>query len=512
MTLNLSHLGIKHTSKKPEQAITEAILLNRVSSKEQAEGYSLEAQEERLRNYCATKELEVAQVCSFAESSTRGNRPKFRDMMKQIKARRKPIAIVCDKVDRLQRGFKETPMIEELRVSGKAELHFLSDNLILHKDSSSQDLMRYNFMVMMAQNYTDCISENVKRSHEQMVREGKAMGLAPLGYLNVRDPETKVANIILDEVRCHMVRKIFEYYSTGLYSLSELVKLTKEWGLDNKGKAHKPLCKAQIEKILKNVFYCGYAKRIDEYYEHCYPTIVSMELFMKCVAVKQSRNKQYTKMTKRDTVFKGLIKCPVCGGLFTPDIKKGKYIYLKPNPKNGCKCCKNTNENVANNMVSKVFKSMSMSKEELQPYVEALRSRFKQTDDIQAKEKLACTKQLTVLNTRLDRLKKVYLDGDFTREEYLSEKQSIEMEEQTLENKIAELSTDNKDIVITLEYLLDLISRANSLYESSRIDKKRRILNLVFSNFFLEGSNLSYDIKRPFDLFVKRSNRLINWA
>ena len=91
---------------------------------------------------------------------------------------------------------------------------------------------------MMAQNYTDCISENVKRSHEQMVREGKAMGLAPLGYLNVRDPKTKVADIVLDENRYYNVRKIFEYYSTGLYSLSELVNLTKEWGLNNKKKLY----------------------------------------------------------------------------------------------------------------------------------------------------------------------------------------------------------------------------------------------------------------------------------
>lgn len=513
MTLNLSHLGIKHTSKKAEQAITEAILLSRVSSKDQEENYSLDAQEERLRNYCALKGFEVIAVCSFAESSTRGNRPKFSDMMKQIKSRKKPIAIICDKVDRLQRGFKETPMLEELRVSGKAELHFISNgNLVIHKDSTSQELLQYNFYVLLAKNYTDCISENVNRAHEQMVREGKAMGLAPLGYLNVRDPQTKVANIILDEDRYHKVRRIFEYYSTGLYSLSELVQLTKEWGLNNKGKAHKPLCKCQIEKILKNVFYCGYAKRIDEYYEHCYPKIVSMELFMKCVAVRQSRNKHFTKMTKHETVFKGLIKCANCGCTVTPDPKKGgRYIYLKPNSKKGCNC-KQINENVANDMVSRVFKSMSMSEEALQPYVEALRTRFKESDDIQAKEKLAYTKQLTVLKTRLDRLKKVYLDGDFTRDEYLAEKQCIEMEEQTLEKRIESLSTDSKDVVITLEYLLDLVSRANSLYESSRIDKKRRILNLVFSNFWLNGQNLSYELKRPFDIFIKRSNRLLNWA
>lgn len=511
MTLNLSHLGIKQTKKKAEQEITEAIPLSRVSSKEQAEGYSLEAQEERERRYCASKNLEVVQVCSFAESSTRGTRPRFRDMMKQIKARKKPIAIICDKVDRLQRGFKETPMLEELRLSGKVELHFIQENLILHKNSSSQDLMRYNFAVMMAQNYTDCISENVKRAHEQMVREGKAMGQAPLGYINVRDPKTKIATIILDEDRYYLVRRLFEYYATGNYSLSELVMFAREWGLNNKGKAHKPLCKCQIEKILKNVFYCGYAKRIDEYYEHCYPTIVSMELFMKCVKVRQGRNKHFTKITKHETVFKGLIKCPKCGCTVTPDIKKSKYIYLKPNTKKGCDC-KQINENVANDIVSRVFKSMSISTETLQPYIEALKARFKESGEIQAKEKLGLTKYLTVLDRRLDRLKNAYLDGDFTREEYLSEKQNIEVEQKTLEKRIAELSTDNKEIGITLEYLLDLVSRLNSLYESSRIDKKRRILKLVFSNFFLNGSSLSYELKRPFDMFVKRSNCLKTWA
>ena len=153
-----------------------------------------------------------------------------------------------------------------------------------------------------------------------------------------------------------------------------------------------------------------------------------------------------------------------------------------------------------------------MPDEELQAYVETLRNHFKQSEDIQAKEMLGFTKDLTVLNSRLDRLKTAYLDGDFTRDEYLTEKQNIQREQEFIEKRIAELSTDNKDVVITLEYLLDLVSRVNSLYESSRNDRKRKILKLVFSNFFLNGSNLSYDIRKPFDVFVKRANCILNWA
>ncbi len=117
-----------------------------------------------------------------------------------------------------------------------------------------------------------------------------------------------------------------------------------------------------------------------------------------------------------------------------------------------------------------------------------------------------------MLNSRLARLKTAYLDGDFTRDEYLTEKQNIQREQESLEKRNSELSTDNKEIEITLEYLLKVVSKANFLYESSRIDRKRKILKLVFSNFFLNSSNLSYDIRKPFDMFVKRANRLLNWT
>ena len=82
-------------------------------------------------------------------------------------------------------------------------------------------------------------------------------------------------------------------------------------------------------------------------------------------------------MTKHETVFKGLIKCPNCGCTVTPDPKKGgRYIYLKPNSKKGC-TCKQINETIAHDMVGKELKSMSMTEETLKTYLEALKTRFK---------------------------------------------------------------------------------------------------------------------------------------
>ena len=129
----------------------KAYLLCRVSSKDQEDNYSLKAQEDRLIDYCDRMELQIVNVYKIVESSTRGGRPKFTEMLNAIKKEKEPIALVCDKVDRLQRSFKEVPILEQLRKDGKIELHFRSDNKVLGRNSSSTDVMHYNFLVMMAQ-------------------------------------------------------------------------------------------------------------------------------------------------------------------------------------------------------------------------------------------------------------------------------------------------------------------------------------------------------------------------
>lgn len=53
---------------------TNAIILVRVSTREQEEGYSIEAQKYRLVEYCQRKNLEVIKTFEIIESSSRGDR------------------------------------------------------------------------------------------------------------------------------------------------------------------------------------------------------------------------------------------------------------------------------------------------------------------------------------------------------------------------------------------------------------------------------------------------------
>jgi DNA invertase Pin-like site-specific DNA recombinase len=85
----------------------KAIILARVSTKEQEEGHSIGAQKQRLEDYCARKGLQVVRVFEIIESSTRGKRKEFAAMLEFAKAQKETVAIVADAVDRFQRSFTE---------------------------------------------------------------------------------------------------------------------------------------------------------------------------------------------------------------------------------------------------------------------------------------------------------------------------------------------------------------------------------------------------------------------
>jgi site-specific DNA recombinase len=78
------------------------------------EGHSIAAQRQRLVEYCARKGLKVIKTFELVESSTRGERREFAAMLEFAQAHKETVAIVADAVDRFQRSFKESVLIDEL--------------------------------------------------------------------------------------------------------------------------------------------------------------------------------------------------------------------------------------------------------------------------------------------------------------------------------------------------------------------------------------------------------------
>ena len=121
--------------------------------------------------------------------------------------------------------------------------------------------------------FVDNLSENTKRGLRQKLRRGEWPGWAPIGYLN------KEHKIIPDPERYKLIRKMFELYSTGKYSLKDLKELMTSLSL--KSRAKKVLSVSMIQRTLANHFYYGTFFYHGELYQGTHKPIISKKLFDK---------------------------------------------------------------------------------------------------------------------------------------------------------------------------------------------------------------------------------------
>jgi site-specific DNA recombinase len=283
--------------KIPEPArVSKAIILVRVSSKDQEEGHSLDAQRERLIRYCARHNFDILEIFTITESSTRGDRRKFMEMLDFAKRQKGTVAIVADAVDRVQRSFKDSVYLDELVRKDKIELHFYRENMIIGREASASDHMRWDFCVLGAKSYVMQLSENVKRSIDYKIKKGEWYGPAPLGYLNQRD-ERGNSIIVTDPIRAPIVQRMFADYASGAFTLGDMQRRCKVWGL--RSKADKELSKSSLYRMVQNPFYYGEMLIKGEIMEHCHEPLITRAVWNDCQDVLKGWEKNLSSMAAR---------------------------------------------------------------------------------------------------------------------------------------------------------------------------------------------------------------------
>ena len=479
----------------------KAIILSRVSTAEQQDGHSIDAQKSRLRDYCQRKDFKVIKECEIVESSTRGSRKEFYEMLEFAKKQKEVVAIVADSVDRVQRGFKESAILDELIRQEKIELHFYREGMVIGKNAKSTDIMRWDFSVMGAKTYVLNISDNVKRSIEYKIRNGECIRRAPTGYLNVKNSEGK-SDVIIDPERSFLVKKIFSEYAKGTTSTLQLAKQCKEWGLTTSIKNGKTLSHNVVLKMLKEPFYYGFMRVGSELYRHKYESLISKELFDKCQAVRLSYNKQAFRQSKKDFIFKGLLRCDVSDRLVSCDLKKGRYVYLI------CRDSQNPDkkifikEEVMLEQIKKVFESLQVPEDLFKILQQHLMNSAKTEREFHAKQVSSLEKENAQLQQKFDTLLDMRLSKSITQDEY--DKKATELKERQRQIN-AELKIHNdadEQFGVTLTSLISLASKAYEIFESSKITEKRQLIAFMFSNLRMNGTKLLFDLKQPFNLMA----------
>ena len=482
----------------------KAILLARVSGQEQEDTHSIPAQVERLQSYAKKNGFTDVEIHQIVESSTKDTRKKFDKLIEAIRQSKEPTALIVETVDRLQRGFRESILLNEFLKAGKLELHFLRESLVLNKDSNSSDHLRWDMGVMFAKNYVMQLSDNVKRSVDRKIASKEWSGQAPIGYLNERDINDK-SNIFPDPARAHFIVRLFELYSTGNHSMITLAKEAKDMGLRSRN--DKIIGVSTIESILKNPFYYGYMKVKGQLYPHKYEPLILKELFDKCQEVREGWHKKPCKYQAIPFALRGIMKCKVCGSVITGEIKKGKYIYYHC----GKRDCERHGIFVKQadifKEVEKVFKKLNkMPQHVIDDVIEGLKTASKAMTHFHLASMQGLQDEYKRVVERKSKLYDDKLDKSITPDFYDMKFKEYTDKESDLLQQMKEHHQANTNCAMTASLLLDLAKRAWEIFKSSETLEKRALINFVLQNCVLDNKKLEYDLKDPFATIVKYSN------
>ncbi len=487
----------------PPKPLVPAVLYARVSSKDQEkEGFSIPAQQKVLRSYAESAGFKILEEFTDVETAKKAGRTSFGKMLTWLRRHSTCKVILVEKTDRLYRNLKDWVELDGMDL----EIHLVKENIVLSESSRSHEKFIHGIKVLMAKNYIDNLSEEVKKGMLEKAEQGIWPGPAPFGYLNVSRPDGKRI-IALDPERADVARRLFERYATGHFTLKELEKAALGDGvLTKKGNR---LQIATIHLMLKNPLYKGEYFWQGVWHQGSHPAIVSPELWERVQDIMTGRGTTHPAVQKHHFAFNGIVTCGVCAELgdkrlLVGEIQKQRYIYYH------CNACQRADrkpkfvrEEVLGAMFADQLRRLHLDGDVLDWLKTALRSSH---EDEQRHHKAAVDrlqKQYAGLQRKLDTAYDDRLDGRLSVERY--EERSNTWREEMAHVRAELARHEGADRSYTEEgiALLELAGMALELFQSQEAPEKRRLLEFLCLNSEFHGDRIKVNWKKPFDVLAE---------
>ncbi len=449
------------------------------------------------------------------------DRPKFQRLVQFLSLGLfKGIVVLC--WDRVSRNKGDDTVVRKLMRKG-IDVRFV----FAKYEKTSSGALHMDIDGMFAEHHSRVTSEKVRTTTWNLRERGICTYRAPLGYLNLGKMEEKP----FDPVRAPIIKKIFELYASGDWSLEDMARYAKKAGLttipmrrrrtqeemlaeeDEEiqiDQVSRPVTANMIHKILTNPFYTG--KIIGNSHEYIesisHQALVSQKMFDDVQALLNKKKTSVHYTDKLELYHRGIVRCSLCSRVYTPYVKKGIQYFNARCARDCANPKKNFNISFFEKKVGELLSALHFTDNELVEInartttniVLFEEKRSIKIEENESKKKKVRAQVKYLRENKLDLL----IAGTYSAQTYLEEENRLQAELNTLQidEQVSDEAMHNviKDVV----KLSELLKNAAAYWSFANSAEREQIMRVIFSELFFSENTLQFKVKKGFMSFQSR--------
>lgn len=459
----------------------------RVSSAEQVEGYSLDAQQRAAHTYCESRGWQIVREYRDEGKSARtdiiAKRPAFSQMLADAEAGAFDVLIV-HKLDRFSRNariaYEAFHQLEQSRVS------FVSITEQIDPDSPSGRLMQ-TMLVGLAQFYSDNLSQETKKGKHERKRQGLYNGLLPFGVTKdprgvpILDTEPRYCDVTSrrEIIPGEGLRLAFKAAAEGKGD-REIAALLNAAGYRSSGnRGTNPFRKDSVRRILINRFYVGELPDGEGgWMPGKHGEIIDPALFDAAERTRAVNRTNPLRVARQASVYSlsSLTVCGHCGGklhIHRTAAGRARIYCYRDTQSDDCPQ-RSTFLDVYEEQIEQYLETFHIPPDFQQQIMEMHRQAQTERGDNQVRRQQ--------IDARLSRLRDLYGWGDISRVEYVTERDALTAELATLR--------DDDDRAAIHARAAELLGDVAAAWRSANQAQRNQLARLMFQSVEIKDNRV----------------------
>lgn len=449
----------------------KAAIYIRVSTQEQVENYSIQAQTEKLTALCRSKDWDVYDIfIDGGYSGSNMNRPALNEMLSKL---HEIDAVVVYRLDRLSRSQKDTiTLIEEYFLKNNVEFVSLSETL---DTSSPFGRAMIGILSVFAQLERETIRDRMVMGQIKRVESGLPLTTAKgrtFGY-NVVD-----AKLYINEEEAKHLQLIYDIFEEEK-SITFLQKKLKELGFKVKSYS-------SYNKWLMNDLYIGYVSYSDKVHvKGIHEPIISEDQFYRVQEIFSRIGKNPNMNKESSSLLNNLIVCEKCGLGYVhrakDTVSRGKKYHYRYY---SCKTYKHTHElEKCGNKIWRADKLEEIIISRVKNYSFATRNLDKE-DELDS-----ITEKLKTEHSKKKRLFDLYINGTYEVAELDKMMADIDAQINYYNSQIEA----NKELKRNKKVQESLAELATVDFDSLEFREKQIYLKSIINKIYIDGEQVTIE-------------------